>query len=72
MSLGVGVVTRAHWNRDDTKSEIVKQSFFGELREISRSLLDDTREVIHVAAVVSMRTNMFNINTALQVKPTLS
>ena len=72
MSLGVGVVTRVHWNRDDTKSEIVKQSFFGELREISRSLLDDTREVIHVAAVVSMRTNMFNINTALQVKPTLS
>ena len=26
--LGVGVVTWVQWDRDDTKSEIVKQSFF--------------------------------------------
>ena len=53
---------------DDTKSEIVKQSFFfGKLREISRVLLDDTREVIHVTSVVSMTSKTFNIVTTLQV-----
>ena len=65
MSLGVRVVTRVRWDRADTRSEIVKQSFFGELREISRSFLDDKREVIHVTSVVSMRSKTFNINTAV-------
>ena len=47
MSLGVGVVKWVRWDRDDTKSEIVNK-VYGELRDISRSLLDDTRKLIHV------------------------